>query len=80
MEKMAIKIDPENESQLKRIRKPPLLLSQEESLAEIVKKYPCLFGKRQKTTKKETFFKNFPYPKPSLFFHVLSPFFFFLKF
>ena len=41
--KMEIEIDSENESQLKRIRKSPLLLSQEESLAEKVKKYPCLF-------------------------------------
>ena len=55
---MAIKIDPENESQLKRIRKPPLLLSQEESLAEKVKKYPCLFGKRQKTYKKRDAFQK----------------------
>ena len=31
---MEIDIDSENESQLKRIRIPPLLLSQEESVAE----------------------------------------------
>ena len=37
-----IKMDTENENQLKRIRKPPLLLGQEKSLAEKVKKYPCL--------------------------------------
>ena len=43
--KMEIEMDPENESQLDRIRKPPLLLSQEKSLAEKVKKYPCLFDK-----------------------------------
>ena len=43
LSKMEIEIDSENESQLKRIRKSPLLLSQEESLAEKFKKYPCLF-------------------------------------
>ena len=69
-------MDSENESQLKRIRKPPLLLSQEESLVKKVKKCPCLFEKCQKKrTKKETLFKNFPYPKPSLSFHVLTTFF-----
>ena len=36
---MEVKMHSENESQPKRIRKPPLLLSQEESLAEKVKKY-----------------------------------------
>ena len=46
--KMEIEMDPENESQLDRIRKPPLLLSQEKSLAEKVKKYPCLFDKSRK--------------------------------
>ena len=40
-----VKIDSENENYLKRIRKPPLLLGQEKSLAEKVKKYPCLFDK-----------------------------------
>ena len=44
--KLEIEIDSENESQLKRIRKPPLLLSQEESLAEKVKKYPYLFDSK----------------------------------
>ena len=44
-------MDSENESQLKRFRKPPLLLSQEESLAEKFKKYHCLFDKNQKTYK-----------------------------
>ena len=73
--KMEIKMDLENESQLKRIRKSPLLLSQEELLAEKVKKYSCLFDKSQKITKKVTFFKNFPYPNPSLFFPVLTTFF-----
>lgn len=35
--KMEIEIDSENESQLKRTRKPPLLLGQEKSLAAKVK-------------------------------------------
>ena len=62
-------MDSENESQLKRIRKPPLLLSQEESLVKKVKKCPCLFDKCQKKrTKKDTLSKNSPYPEPcSLF-------------
>ena len=51
--KMEIEMDSENKSQLKRLRKPPLLLSQEESLAKKVKKYPCLFDKSQKSAKKE---------------------------
>ena len=75
---MEIKMDLENESQLKIIRKSPLLLNQEELLAEKVKKYSCLFDKSQKITKKVTFFKNFPYPNPSLFFsrfdHIFSKF------
>ena len=57
--KMEIEIDAKNGSQLKRTRKPPLLLSQKESLAEQVK----------------TFLKNFPCPKSLLFFHVLTTFF-----
>ena len=56
---MEIEIDSENESQLKRIRKPPLLLSQEESLAEKVKKHPCLFDKSQKTYKERNVFQTF---------------------
>ena len=71
---MQMEIDLENENQLKRIRKPPLLLTQEESLTEKVKKYPSLLDKSQKRTKKETLFKNVPYPKPSPFFHVLATF------
>ena len=43
--KMEIEIDSENESRLKKIRKPPLLLSHEESLAKKVNKYLCLFDK-----------------------------------
>ena len=77
---MEIEMDSENESQLKRFRKPTLLLSQEESLAEKIKKYPCLFDKSQKTYKErdisqkislsETFalFSRFDY----FFFEVLK--------
>ena len=72
---MEIKIDSENENQPNRIRKPPLLLSQEEPLAEKVKKYPCLFDKSQKRTKKVKFLKNLHYPKRFLFLHVLTAFF-----
>ena len=46
---MKIEMDSENGNQLKRIRKSPLLLSQEESLTEKGKIYPCLFDKNQKT-------------------------------
>ena len=46
-----MEIELRNESQLERIRKPPILLSQEESLAEKVKKQPCLFDKSQKMYK-----------------------------
>ena len=48
---MEIEMDSENENQLKEIRKPPLLLSQEESLSKEIKKYPCLFDKSQRTYK-----------------------------
>ena len=50
---MEIEVDSENESQPKRIRKPRLFLSQEELLAEKVKKYSfaCL-TKVKKHTKK----------------------------
>ena len=57
---MEIEMNSENESQLKRIRKPPLLLSQKESMAKKVKKYPCLFDKSRKTYKERNVFqKNF---------------------
>ena len=36
--KMEVEMDSENESQLKRIKKPPLLLNQKESVNEKVKK------------------------------------------
>ena len=48
---MEIEIDSENKSQLKRIRKSPFLLIQEESLAEKVEKYHFLFDDNQKTYK-----------------------------
>ena len=70
---MKIKIDSENESQLKRIRKPPLSLSQEESLAKEVKKCPFQFDKSQKTYNEkdisQTFFssKTFVQNPKSLF-------------
>ena len=51
-------MDSENESQLKRIREPSLLLSLEESLAEKVKKYRCLFEKSQKMYREGDFVKN----------------------
>ena len=71
---MEIEMDSENKSQLKRIRKPPLLLSQEKSLAEKVKEYPCLFDQSQKTYKERDVFQKFPFPKPLLFFYVLTTF------
>ena len=60
---MEIEIDSQNESQLKIIRRPPLLLSQEESLAEKVKKYPCLFDKSQKTYKERDISQKFSLSK-----------------
>ena len=63
----------ENENQLQRIRKNTLLLSEEESLGEKVKKHPCLFDKSQKTYKeRDVLFKSIVYPKASLFFHNLT--------
>ena len=75
LNKVEIAMDSENESQLKRIRKPPLLLSQEESLAEKVKKYPSLFEKVKKRTKKETFFKKFSLSKTFTLFSSFTYFF-----
>ena len=56
--KMEIETDSENKSQLKRITKPPLLMSQEKSLTEKIKKYPCLFDKNQKAYKEGDVVKN----------------------
>ena len=60
---MDIEIDSENKSQLKRFRKPPLLLTQKESLTEKVKKYPCLFDKSQKTYKERDISPKFSLSK-----------------
>ena len=51
-------MDSKNESKLTKIRKPPLLLNEEKSLAEKVKKYLCLFDKSQKSYKKRDGVKN----------------------
>ena len=48
----------ENGSHLKIIRKPPLLLSQEESLVKKVKKNPCLFDKSHQTYKERDVFQK----------------------
>ena len=48
----------ENESQLKRIKKRPLLLSQEKSLAEKVKKYSYLLDQSLKTYKERDIVKT----------------------
>ena len=56
---MEIEMDSENESQLKIIKKPLILLRQEVSLAEKVKKCPCLFDKSQKTYKERDLFQKF---------------------
>ena len=75
--KTKIRMDSENENQLKRIRKPPLLFSQEESLGKKSNILSCL-AKAKERTKKEMLFKHFPYPKASIFFHNLATYF--LKF
>ena len=72
---MDIEMNSENECQLKRIRKAPLLLNQEESLAEKVKKYFCLFDKSQKMYKQRDVFQKKFYPKLLLFYHVLTTIF-----
>ena len=78
--KIEIDIDSVNESQLKRIRKPPLLLTQEESPAEKVKKYLCLFNKSQKTYKEWDVSQKFSLSKTFTFFSSFGYIFFeFLK-
>ena len=75
--KIEIEIDSEYKSQLKRFRKPPLLLSQEESLAKEVKKYPCLFDKSQKMYKERDIYQTFSISKTFLLLlHVFNTFFF----
>ena len=56
--KTKMEMNSENESQLKTIREPSLLLSLEESLAEKAKKYPCLFDKSQNMYREGDFVKN----------------------
>ena len=51
---MEIEMDSENESQLKRMRKPKLFLSQEELLAEKVLNILACLTNFKKRTKKET--------------------------
>ena len=56
---MEIEMDSENKNQLKVIRKPLILLIQEESLAKkLKKKYPCLFDKSEKTYKERDVFQK----------------------
>ena len=57
--KMEIEIDAKNESQLKRTRKPPLLLSQKESLAEKVKTFLKSFSCPKSFHVLTTFFSKF---------------------
>ena len=73
--KMEIEIDSENESQLKRIRKPQLLLSQEESLTKKVKKYLCLFDKGQKLYKARDISQKISLSKTFPLFHIFTTFF-----
>ena len=56
--KIEIEIGSKNERQLKRIRKPLLPSSQEESLVEKVKKYPCLFEKKSKNVQRKIHFSE----------------------
>ena len=73
-------MDWENESQLKRISKPPPLLSQRKLLAEKIKKYPCLLDKSQKNIQKSEVLQRFSLSKSFalfsrfdyLFFEVLK--------
>ena len=55
---MKIEMNSENESQLKRIKKRPLLLSQEKSLAEKVTKYSYLLDQSLKTYKERDIVKT----------------------
>ena len=72
---MEIQMDSENESQLKIIRELPLFLTQEESLAEKVEKYPCLFDKSQKTCNEKDVFQKFSLSKTFALFSGFSYFF-----
>ena len=66
----------ENESQLKRIRKSPLLLSQEKCLAEKVQKYLAYLTKCQKTFKERNAFRKFSLAKTFALFSCFHTFFF----
>ena len=70
---MEIEIDSKNEFQLRRIRKPPLLLSQDESLAG---KVTCLFDKSQKTYKERDISQKFSLSKTVALFSRFAYFFF----
>ena len=74
--KMEIEIDSENESRQKRIRKLPLFLSQEESLAEKAKKHPCRLNKSQKTYKERDISQKFSLSKTFALFSRFDYFFF----
>ena len=73
---MEIEMNSENES-LKRIGKPPPLMSQKKSLTEKVKKYPCLFGKSQKNIQtKRRFSKKISLSKTFALFSCFDYYFF----
>ena len=73
---MEIEMDSENES-LKRIGKPPPLMSQKKSLTEKVKKYQCLFGKSQKNIQtKRRFSKKISLSKTFALFSCFDYYFF----
>ena len=72
--KVEIYMVSENESQLKRIRKPPLLLSQEKCMAEKV--ILPIWQNVKKRSKKETFFEKFSLAKTLALFSRFEYFFF----
>ena len=74
--KKKIRMDWENESQLKRISKPLPLLSQEKLLAEKVKKYPCLLDKSQKNIQKSEVLQRFSLSKSFALFSRFNYLFF----
>ena len=73
--KMEIEIDSENESQLKRKTSTPV----EESLAEKVKKCPCLFDKSKKTHKERHISQKSSLSKTFAHFSRFDYFFFEVK-
>ena len=72
--KVEIEIDSEYKSQLKRFRKPPLLLSKKNHLPIKLRNILACLTKAKKCTKKDTFIKLFLYPKLLLFLHVFNAF------